>query len=305
MTAVIKIEDVLGTYNIPYIDNGKNVANGFVNIKCPFCSNDPSEHLGISKTTGYWYCWRDRNHRGQDLSELLRSVVSVDVPSFTFKFDKTSTPKPTKHYSNNFASDPINKTIKEFVYRSAWEDQFTNYLIERGFTSKEAINKFELRYAIVGHLAGRLCFPLYDHNLDICGYSGRLVNNYTYLPKYKKTVNTYGVFPKFHKDWRFVYFVEGQIDAMNIVQNSPEHIGALALSGVNPDEETVSVINLICNKADTAFLLDADAMLKSLELQLLLESNREPHGDLVELVQLYGDPGDIPNAELQQVNWYA
>ena len=39
---MIKIIEILDKYNITYITEGSNVKEGNINIKCPFCYDDPS-----------------------------------------------------------------------------------------------------------------------------------------------------------------------------------------------------------------------------------------------------------------------
>jgi len=52
-----KIIDILDQFEIPYWTEGKNVTQGWINITCPFCS-DHSNHLGISKESLLFNCWR-------------------------------------------------------------------------------------------------------------------------------------------------------------------------------------------------------------------------------------------------------
>ena len=56
------IKDYLDSKDIPYIETGKNVSAGWVNISCPFCE-EVSTHLGISPTGGFncWVCGESGN----------------------------------------------------------------------------------------------------------------------------------------------------------------------------------------------------------------------------------------------------
>jgi len=69
---------VLNSSGIEYVERGSNVAKGHVNIHCPWCgSADPSHHLGIELSTGYWGCWRNAQHRGKSPLRLLVRLLGV------------------------------------------------------------------------------------------------------------------------------------------------------------------------------------------------------------------------------------
>lgn len=55
-----RIIEILRSIDVPYFTEGKNVSPNTVNIKCPFCSDDPSNHLGIFEGSGLFSCWRCR-----------------------------------------------------------------------------------------------------------------------------------------------------------------------------------------------------------------------------------------------------
>lgn len=55
-----KICEILRSIDVPVFTEGKNVSPNSVNIKCPFCPDDPSDHLGIFEGSGLFSCWRCR-----------------------------------------------------------------------------------------------------------------------------------------------------------------------------------------------------------------------------------------------------
>jgi len=78
MASVINWRRVLEDNGIPYIERGKNVKKGELNIACPFCgSSDPSQHLGLNQEHGWWACWRNDNHRGRSPVRLLVKLLNV------------------------------------------------------------------------------------------------------------------------------------------------------------------------------------------------------------------------------------
>lgn len=54
---MIDVRGLLDNLNIRWWDEGKNCNEGWVNINCPYC-DDPSNHLGISESSGAISCWR-------------------------------------------------------------------------------------------------------------------------------------------------------------------------------------------------------------------------------------------------------
>lgn len=59
---------------VPYFTSGKNVSEDSVNIRCPFCPDDPSDHLGVFEGTGVFSCWRCK--RKGPFVFLLRVITS-------------------------------------------------------------------------------------------------------------------------------------------------------------------------------------------------------------------------------------
>ena len=54
----MEIKQYLDELGIEYSEAGeKNVTEGHVIIKCPFCDEDPSKHMGINFSSGLFHCW--------------------------------------------------------------------------------------------------------------------------------------------------------------------------------------------------------------------------------------------------------
>lgn len=69
----LQIIEILKQLNVPYFTEGKNVSEDSVNIKCPFCADDPSDHLGIFDGNGVFSCWRCR--KKGPLVYLIRKIT--------------------------------------------------------------------------------------------------------------------------------------------------------------------------------------------------------------------------------------
>lgn len=76
---VVDFQSLLSQAGVAFIDRGKNVGRGEINIKCPWCASaDPSFHMGINLETGHWACWRNRqDHSGKSPVRLLVKLLGM------------------------------------------------------------------------------------------------------------------------------------------------------------------------------------------------------------------------------------
>ena len=75
---LVNWRNVLQEHGIPSIDRGPNVKRGELNIQCPFCASaDPSKHMGLNLESGFWACWRNREHRGKSPVRLLVKLLGI------------------------------------------------------------------------------------------------------------------------------------------------------------------------------------------------------------------------------------
>jgi hypothetical protein len=66
----IDFESLFKDYSIQYTQSGKNSQNGWINIKCPMCS-DHSDHGGFNLTESYYHCWRCGFHPYEKILSVL------------------------------------------------------------------------------------------------------------------------------------------------------------------------------------------------------------------------------------------
>ena len=61
-----ELQATLERHQVHAVTRGPNVRSGQVGIACPFCGDDPSQHMTINVETepGLWGCWRDKSHSG-------------------------------------------------------------------------------------------------------------------------------------------------------------------------------------------------------------------------------------------------
>lgn len=78
MQPAVNWRQLLGERGIRFVDRGPNVKRGEINIQCPFCGTaDPSHHMGLNLESGFWACWRNREHRGKSPLRLLVRLLGV------------------------------------------------------------------------------------------------------------------------------------------------------------------------------------------------------------------------------------
>lgn len=183
---------------IRYVERGANVKKGNINIKCPMCADDPSEHMGINLETLVWGCWRDADHRGRSPVKLIRELTGMprnEVRSLLglnrdthLTFDTEGLSLDDLDVNNLFsektekAEDAPAKTL-EFpkaikpLKESRLTDRFYEYIVKRGFKPDDVpkvIRSYGLRYALTGDYSQRLIFPVKMYG-QLTGWTGRAV----------------------------------------------------------------------------------------------------------------------------------
>lgn len=266
-------------YKIPFVTSGPNVARKNIGIQCPWCGDaDPSHHLGLSKESTSWGCFRNPGHRGRNPRRLVQrllhcsyqqavSIVSsynIAVPDdFDTIFVK---PELNKHEQDEKDSPLIfPKAFHPFTppIISRYEDQFLRYLAKRGFGEDvyEVCKRYSLRYALTGDYAWRLLFPVYDTEGCLRNWSGRVIRDGILGPRYKNATNS-------RKDLLYnenlvvkekpgtIFVVEGPLDCVKIDYYGQKYgCGAVATLGTSITPEQVARVALLGNKVKHLVLL--------------------------------------------------
>lgn len=189
---------VLREHRIPFIEKGANVKRGEINIKCPMCgSADPSFHMGLNLESGFWACWRNREHRGKSpvflLCKLLRipygaarklAGLGDDAPLDPDGFDavaarimgRDSRIERVEQVRREFLALP-----REFLVITGPEHRDTlrhfEYLLTRDFHPLDVDDlalDYGIRAAISGPFKDRLILPYYMDG-ELVAWTGRAI----------------------------------------------------------------------------------------------------------------------------------
>lgn len=299
-----EIEHVLDSYNIQYMTSGKNVLTNFINIKCPFCNDDPSHHLCINKFKGYFFCWRDSTHKGSwyKLKQALQiNIIENDTVFVRKSFDllqqkqtsifKTALEKNLK-FPNHFLSIDENLPLS-----------FKNYLKKRNLDDLSFLKKrYNLYYCKKGSIWGfYLIFPIYFDNY-LVSWLGRYIGNNKDVLKYRELEPSKSVIPcknllyNFHNcaGGKNLFIVEGVFDVIKI--EYLYNTDAVAILTKNINEKQKNLIFLLSKKYKNVYLLlDADSCLDTI---IQITKYFTHIKNLIPAFMYKNDPGDITSSDL-------
>lgn len=239
---------------IPYIERGANVKRGEANIRCPWCgAADPSMHLGINLTTGWYSCWRHKEgHSGKSPLRLLMRLLHVSYGEARELAGLGEGYVDPEGYDalaarimgrGSIDTAPIPKGLvlepDPGFYPIMQDDVLTRrfylYLYGRYFDDVEDLS---LKYNLMAdRKASRVIIP---YTLDGCltGWTGRAIGNatikYLDLPRDRCVVplkeSIYN-FDEASKGGCCLVVVEGQIDVLKLDHYaSPFDVHAVGLS---------------------------------------------------------------------------
>jgi len=283
---MFQIKRFLDDYSIPFVEEGANVSPGNINIKCPLCGDDPSEHMGISLQGKGWGCWRDQSHRGKSFAVLIANLLHVPY---------RRAQEIEKEYSGWGALGGLatqgkrlipvasthevkkNPPVKEQSLPSEFVDLlptpftrgFRIYLHKRGVEYKDARN-YGLKAALSGPWGRRVIFPVYE-NGKLITWTGR-----TILPtepvRYKaqsieqgaihampETLWPYDLIAQARGDKLLV--CEGPLDALKInIAGNRAGIYAVALSTAAISNRQIRLLHQLSRNFNGVYLsLDQDS----------------------------------------------
>ena len=141
-------------------DRGPDTQKGWLNIKCPFCS-DPEHHGGFNLAGGYYNCWRCKRHSIIDVIRVLLGVSNDEAKTFYHRYkdiegyyiqDK-KVPKASRVLLPDGTID-LNRIGKRYLQGR----DFDPFIIARDWDIKQTGNFGDYKFRIIA--------PIYfDHRL--------------------------------------------------------------------------------------------------------------------------------------------
>ena len=268
--AKIDIKLLFDDNGVQYITQGKNLKRGHINIKCPFCEDDPSHHLGINISTLAWSCWRDSDHRGVKINRLLRKLlnwpwdrIEALVGKSSKRFETEFDTFAAKLWAAEVEEDKVETKSKisfHPTFRKICDngptERFWDYLYSRGFYDdeiEEVCGRYNLRCCVNGYWGNRIILPItLDH--DLVTWTGRDVGKNPEL-RYKNLAIKDSVLNTKHTIYNFdnafqkrkgetLYILEGPFDVIKLDYFLVEsNHSAVGLFNMNPTDEQISLLS--------------------------------------------------------------
>jgi len=309
-----KILTVLKTNNIEYIADGPNVKKNNVNVKCPFCENDPSQHMGISLINGEYACWRDSKHRGKNFLTLLQEILDCSLDEAKRQLGlKTLEPNEfdnilSRLYEVEIFTPRKLGGAKSLVFDKSFREiketgitaPFWDYFLRRGFDNVDKLLRlYEIKCCLIGYWRYRIIFPI-RYNGELVSWVGRSISPNATLKYLDLSVERSVRHPKFCI-WNYdellngghtLFITEGIFDAVKLDCYFPVGYKATCLFTKTIRDEQKSLLQDLSKVFDQLILLlDADAVTQSWAIASELAYLRNVKSGL--LPDGIKDPGDL------------
>jgi len=196
----------LHQHHIHFVTQGKNTGRGWISIKCPFCGDDPSEHLGIALNGRGWNCLRNQAHRGRRAADLVRVLLHCSPEQAQRIVGEPSLPDDLMgEVRRKLGMGDIRPRelelapeFKPLLNGSPFAVPFLDYLAGRGYRPQQQgwlAQTYELHYATQGRYAWRIIFPVRDRDGRLLTWTARHIHKhaelrYRSLPRDEQLVAT-------------------------------------------------------------------------------------------------------------------
>ena len=232
---VINWKGLFAELGVACRDRGENWSRGNINIKCPFCANDPSFHLSIAENKQAYFCRRDSRHKGRDLVYLLGKlgVRSANAEQLLRKYSSGKLELREQHRA---PPRPPSQTLLAWDRFLPAQDNIhiLAYLKnERGFPLPAVTcEAYDLRYARAGAWAQRILMPFRDAEWETVSWVGRAIHK-DREPRYlmeNSSIPALLYMPRMAR--RILMTFEGPFDALKVAAaTEAEDLSTLGLLG--------------------------------------------------------------------------
>lgn len=304
--------------HIHYVTRGPNTKKGEVSITCPMCTDDPSEHLGINLSNGYWGCHRNSAHRGKSAKTLIRAILGTSYTGADSYLRQYSHSDPDdldkvlealKEPKQEIAPDRVFPICEaEFnnfrlIKPRGSTKRFFSYIQGRDFDDPKAIiESYSLRCATTGRYKDRVIIPI-RHNSELLGWTSRAICKVENAPRYlassEDVKTTVFNFDELKKGGQRLFVVEGPFDAIKVdsaghVQKVPYR--ATCTFGTSSTLSQIALLRVLVKKFKETFVLfdqGADEPARNLAEWIGAKTAWLPIG--------VKDPGELRPSELKNM----
>ena len=284
--------DILQLYNdfnIPYITEGKNYSEGWINTRCPFC-DDQSSHLGFNIDNNYYNCWRCGTHPVlltiAKLINVSEQEARIIIKQYGFSLSSISVKEPVvriraKAHRLPSGTMPLQSNHKR-------------YLEKRGFDP----DKLEKQWNLLGtgplskldniDFKHRIIIPIFWDGKQV-SYTSRDITNknklkYITCPKDRELIHHKNILYGKQSKWKETGIcVEGPADVWRL------GIDSFATFGIKYTPKQVRVIAKIFKRVAVIFDDDPQAILQSNKIVAELKFRSVD----AFRVDIEGDPGSM------------
>jgi len=326
---MIDIKELLKEHNIEVFEHGPNVKEGNINVRCPFCLDDPSHHMGINLKTGAYGCWRNKSHRGKNTEYLISKLLNVSIMQArallgvfinTEDFSETTLAALYTRVEEKEEEKRILGGVKKLTLRKEFQylgsprrtnynpNMFYSYLQERGFYNYDSVaTRYNLHFAVTGRWKYRIIAPIYYKN-KLATWIGRTISKVNTLPymdlDIKESVRhaKYCLFdhPNLLEGGHRLYITEGIFDAMKLGMYLPRGNKATCLfTKTMTPEQSELIIQLSTRFEEVVVLLDNDALAQALGIRAQLGAFMK-NVVVGILPTQFKDPGELPREVLRK-----
>lgn len=169
---------------VGYITEGhKHCQDGWIQVRCPFCSGSRGWHLGFNTTSNVFNCWRCGRHSFKKTLKGITNITDQEIKKILAKYSSTM---------SHFKREKPKKKMQVLIRREAKWPKGTGilrimhkeYLINRGFNPNKLITDWGIRGTYTyGDYKYRIIAPIMLQG-KMVSFQGRDVTNLSSL-KYK------------------------------------------------------------------------------------------------------------------------
>lgn len=314
----MNIKKFLKSNNVYYITEGPNVKKGNINIKCLWCLDDPSEHLGINLKYNSYSCWRNDSHRDNNIVKLIQKLLNcswqeakqIAYQKVTIDLEDMSLTSRIKNILKPNHVVKIKKSVNKLVLLDDFKKvvdtgirkRFWDYLVDvRGFVDESRLLKLieinNIHCCLVDDWKYRLIFPI-TQGKKLMTWSSRIIMNssipYIDLSPEKSVIGCKQLLYDYDrlsniKNGNILYVVEGIFDVFKLQYF--DFFATCIFTKTIRDNQIFLLRQLLDNFKEIRVLLDGDAYIQAIkivrELRLFgkVTIQRMPKG--------VGDPGEF------------